>query len=142
HEAGVAATAKGQRKGIEKDGFSRASLAGQNREPAGELDIEPFDQDDVTDRQTRQHGTPKFLAEAHLLEGPADPGSLILARLETAGFYKIIGVLVPAAVRKIVPEHGGRRLRLADDADRHIGLGEAVERLLDMARGLVLRHHG
>src|SRR5262245_37190473 len=74
-----------------------------------------------------------FLLEAHLLEGPADPGSLILAGLDTAGFYKIIGVLVPAAVRKIVSEHGGGGLGLADDADRHIGLGEPEERLLDVA---------
>src|ERR1700761_2714331 len=71
----------------------------------------------------------KILAEAHFPEGPADPGPLILARLETAGLYKIIGVLVPAAVRKIVPEHGRRGLCLADDADRHIGLGEAGPRL-------------
>jgi hypothetical protein len=45
----------------------------------------------------------RFLAETHLLEGPGNIGTLILARLETAGLYKIIGVLVPAAVRKIVP---------------------------------------
>src|ERR1700750_1413887 len=85
---------------------------------------------------------PNFLAETHLLEGPADPGPLILARFETAGFYKIIGVLVPATVRKIVPEHGGRGLRLAADTDRHIGLGEAKQRFLDVAGGLILRHHG
>src|SRR6059058_6252398 len=83
-----------------------------------------------------------FLAEAHLLEGLAHPGPLILARLETAGLYKIIGVLVPAAVRKIMPEHGGRGLRLADNADRHIGLGEPGQRFLDMPRGLVARDHG
>src|SRR5215472_4581348 len=84
----------------------------------------------------------EFLAETHLLEGPADPGPLILARFETAGFYKLIGVLVPGTVRKIMPEHGGGGLRLADDADRQIGLGQALQRFLDMARGLVLRDHG
>src|SRR5712671_6857482 len=68
--------------------------------------------------------------------------TLILARFETAGLYKIIGVLVPAAVGKIVPEHGGSGLRLADDADRHIGLGEPRQRFLDMPRGLILGHHG
>src|ERR1700716_4097951 len=92
------------------------------------------------DRRASMRG--KFLTETHLLEGPGDIGPLVLARLETAGLYKIIGVLVPAAVRKIVPEHGSRSLRLADDADRHIGLGEAGERFLDMPRGLVPRHHG
>src|SRR6201985_3781635 len=62
----------------------------------------------------------KFLAEAHFPEGPADPGPRIPARPETAGLYKIIGVLVPAAVRKIMPEHRGGGLRLADDANRQI----------------------
>src|SRR6201999_996417 len=83
-----------------------------------------------------------FLPETYLLEGPRNVGPLILARLETAGLYKIIGVLVPAAVRKIVPEHGRRGLRLADDADRHIGFGEPLQRFLDVPRGLILRHHG
>src|SRR6516164_8660623 len=90
------------------------------------------------DRRASMPG--EFLAET--LEGPADPGTLILARLETAGLYKIIGVLVPAAVGKIVTQHGGRSLRLGDNADRHIGLGQARQRLLDVARGLVLRDHG
>src|ERR1700733_6757697 len=84
----------------------------------------------------------QFLAETQFLEGPGNVGTLILARLETAGLYKIIGVLVPAAVRKIVPEHGGGGLRLADDADRHIGLGQPGQRFLDMPGGLVLGDHG
>src|SRR6478735_5229275 len=84
----------------------------------------------------------KFLAEAYLLEGPADPGPLILARLETARLYKIIGVLVPAAIGKIMPEHGGGRLRLADDADRHIGFGQPLQCFLDVPRGLISGHHG
>src|SRR5712664_1000637 len=84
----------------------------------------------------------QFLAETQFLEGPGDVGTLILARFETAGLYKIIGVLVPAAVGKIVPEHGGSGLRLADDADRHIGLGQPGQRFLDMPRGLILGHHG
>ena len=142
-QAGVAAAAERQRESIEQNGFARAGLAGQHRKAAGKLDIEPFDQDDVTDRQTRQHAGNTIPSRGPtFLEGPADPGALILARLETAGLYKIIGVLVPAAVRKIVPEHGGGGLRLADDADRHIGLGEPLQRFLDMPRGLVLRHHG
>src|ERR1700689_652322 len=84
----------------------------------------------------------KFLAEANFSEGPADPGTLILARLETAGLYKIIGVLVPAAVRKIMPEHGGGSLRLADDTNPHIGLGEPTQRFLEVPCGLILGHHG
>ena len=54
-QAGVAAAAERERKCIEQDGFARAGFAGQHRKPTGKLDIEPFDQDDVTDRQTRQH---------------------------------------------------------------------------------------
>src|ERR1700682_859525 len=84
----------------------------------------------------------QFLTETHFLEGPGNIGTLILARLETAGLYKIIGVLVPAAVRKVVAKHGGRGLRLADDADRHIGLGQPGQRFLDVACGLILGHHG
>src|SRR6476661_3415310 len=84
----------------------------------------------------------QFLAETQFLEGPGNVGALILARLETAGLYKIIGVLVPAAVRKIVSKYGGSGLRFADNADRHISLGEPGQRFLNMPRGLVLRHHG
>src|SRR3979490_2967340 len=72
----------------------------------------------------------QFLAETQFLEGPGNVGTLILARLETAGLYKIIGVLVPAAVRKIVPKHGGSGLRFADHAERPIGLRAAGPRLL------------
>src|SRR3954447_18939024 len=83
-----------------------------------------------------------FLAETQFLEGFGDIGALILARLETAGLYKIVSVLVPAAVRKVVPKYRGRGLRLADDPDRHIGLGQPGQRFLDMAGGLVLGDHG
>jgi hypothetical protein len=55
HQPGVAATAERQRERIEQDGFARAGFTGQHRKAPGKLDIEPFDQDDVTDRQTRQH---------------------------------------------------------------------------------------
>src|SRR5580704_1852851 len=81
-------------------------------------------------------------SEAQLLEGPGNIGSLVLLRLVAAGLHQIIGVLVPFAVGKIVPEHGRRGLRLADLPDRHVGLRQARQRLLDMARGLVLRDHG
>src|ERR1035437_3224791 len=82
------------------------------------------------------------LAETQFLEGLRDVGTLVLARLDTAGLYKIIGVLVPAAVGEIVPEHGSGGLRLADDTDRHIGLGQPGQRFLDMPGGLILGDHG
>ena len=55
NQIGVAAAAQRQREGIEQDGFAGAGFAGQHREATGKLDIEPFDQDDVTDRKARQH---------------------------------------------------------------------------------------
>ncbi|OIQ64841.1 hypothetical protein GALL_536060 [mine drainage metagenome] len=55
NQARVAAAAERERECVEQDGLARAGLAGQHRKPAGKLDIEPFDQDDVTDRKTRQH---------------------------------------------------------------------------------------
>src|SRR5207248_7550430 len=66
---------------------------------------------------------------------------LVVARLKTTRLYKIIGVYVPLAVRQTVPEYGGGGLRLADDADSHIGLGKPGERFLDVTRGLILGHH-
>ena len=57
-EARIAAAAERERKGIEQNRFAGAGLSGQHRKPAGKFDIEAFDQDDVTDRQTRQHGKP------------------------------------------------------------------------------------
>ncbi len=54
-EARVAASAECQRECIEQDGFARAGFTGQHRKATGKFDIEPFDQDDVTDRKTRQH---------------------------------------------------------------------------------------
>src|ERR1700736_2717799 len=83
-----------------------------------------------------------LLAKTQFLEGLRNVRARVLGRFDAAGLYKIIGVLVPAAVRKIMPEHGGGGLRLADDADRPIGLGEPGQRLLDMARGLILGDHG
>src|SRR5207248_5107991 len=87
-------------------------------------------------------GQNKRLAETQLLERLGDIRTGILARLDPAGFYEIIGVLVPPAIGKIMPEHRCSRLRLADDTDRHIGFGQPRQRFFDMPRGLILRHHG
>src|SRR5947199_10756727 len=61
----------------------------------------------------------QFLAETQLLEGPGNVGTRILARLETAGLYKIIGVLLPAAARHTVPKYGRSGLAFAHAADCH-----------------------
>src|SRR4051794_38073854 len=91
------------------------------------------------DRRASMRG--KTLTETEFLEGFRNVGARVLTRLNTAGLYKIIGVFVPAAIRKIVPQHGRRGLGLADDADRHIGFGQPRQRLLDMPGGLVLRDY-
>src|SRR6185312_1359399 len=71
-------------------------------------------------------------AQPDLLEGLADPGTLVLGRLAAARFHQRVGVLVPLAVGEVMAEHGSGGLRLVDDAERHIGLGQALQRLLDM----------
>src|SRR5271165_1326987 len=81
------------------------------------------------------------MARSSKLECLADPGTLVLARLQTPRLHQSIGVLVPAAVWKIVTQHRGRSLRLVYDAQRHVGLGEPHERFLDMTRPLISRHH-
>ena len=71
-QAGIAAAAQRQRERIEQDGFARAGFAGQHREAPGKLDIEPFDQDDVTDRQTRQHADRFLMVCAEVLFFPRE----------------------------------------------------------------------
>src|SRR3954470_9589532 len=63
---------------------------------------------------------PGIPAHAERLEGFADPGALVFLRLQAARLHQAISVLVPAAIGEIVPEHGGRGLRLEHDAERHV----------------------
>jgi hypothetical protein len=56
HKRGVAARAERQRKGIEENGFAGAGLAGQHGKAGREIDVQPFDQDDIADRQPGKHG--------------------------------------------------------------------------------------
>ncbi len=109
HQAGIAAAAEGQRKGIEKDGFAGAGFTGQHCKAAGKLDIEPLDQDDVTDRQTGQHGRTVPSRGPIFLKALLDIGPLVLARLETAGLYKIVGVFVPACCQESCGQARRRR---------------------------------
>src|ERR1700730_11079123 len=78
--------------------------------------------------------------EADFLERAADPGALVFVRLEPALLYEGVGVLVPAAVGKVMAEHGGRHLGLAGNAECDVDLGQPVKRLFNVPRGLVLRH--
>src|SRR4051812_31052953 len=108
---------------------------------------------DSPSSKTRKAGTSPALARASTVwvspdasagdgllevgEGLADPGALVLGRLAAATLHQRIGALIPDAVGEVVTEHGGRGLRFDGDAERHIGLGQALQRFFDLARGLV-----
>ena len=55
HQRGVAARAQRQRQRVEQDRLARAGLAGQHRQAGGKIDVEPFDQNDIADRQVGEH---------------------------------------------------------------------------------------
>src|SRR6185312_16375102 len=86
----------------------------------------------------------RTLSEPELLERLerlTDPGALVLARLQALRLHEGIRVLVPAAVREVVPKYGGRGLGLLDDAERHIRLREPQQGLFDVARSLIARDY-
>ena len=56
-DLGVAAPAQRQGQAVEQDRFAGAGLAGEHRQPTREVDVQPFDQNDVADRQGDEHGT-------------------------------------------------------------------------------------
>src|SRR6516165_12778047 len=74
-------------------------------------------------------------------EGPADPRGLVLAGLQALRLHQRVGVLVPAAIRKIMPEYRGRRLRLVGNAERHIGFRKPQKRFFDVTRSLIAGDH-
>ena len=55
HQGGVAAGAQRQREGVEQDRLAGAGLAGQHGKARREIDVEPVDQNDVSDRESGQH---------------------------------------------------------------------------------------
>ena len=57
HQARVAAAAERERERIEQDRLAGAGLAGQHRQAGRIVDVEPFDQDDVADREAGEHGS-------------------------------------------------------------------------------------
>jgi hypothetical protein len=61
-EAGIAAPAERERKGIEQDRFTGAGFPGEHREARRKVDVEAVDQDDVSDRKPGQHQDPRGLA--------------------------------------------------------------------------------
>src|ERR1700719_1432007 len=71
HEARVAARAERKRERIEQDGFAGAGFSGEHREAGREINVEPFDQDDVADREPGQHG--KECPDSEVRKAVADP---------------------------------------------------------------------
>src|SRR5262249_55923608 len=59
----------------------------------------------VTSRSWGRGNSEQGLAQADALERLADPGPLVLLRLDAASLYQRIGVLVPGAVWEVVPEN-------------------------------------
>ena len=53
----VAAGAERQRESVEQDRLAGAGLASEHGEPAGKINVEPVDQDDIADRKSGKHGT-------------------------------------------------------------------------------------
>ena len=70
-------------EGVEQDRLAGAGLAGQHAEPAGELEVEPLDQDDVADRKAGQHGGGRSVRSARACRsepsGPTASGPAIIA---------------------------------------------------------------
>src|ERR1700709_1526885 len=69
------------------------------------------------DRRASMRG--EFLTETQLLESLGDVRALVLAGLDSAGLYQIVGVLVPLRVGEIMPEHGGGGVRPPRGAASH-----------------------
>ena len=55
HERAVAARAERQRQRIEKNGFSRPGLAGEDRQPRREFEIQLIDQHHIANGEAREH---------------------------------------------------------------------------------------
>ena len=140
HESAIAPRAKRQGQSIEEDGLSGAGFAGENRQAACEFEIELVDQHDVADREPDEHKeAPSSQSAGH--DRMVDfryPGGLIFIRRETAALQKIESVLIPLAIREIVPQHRRGCFRFAGDAEPEIGLGQAIQRLLGMAARLII----
>src|SRR5271154_6209057 len=60
---------------------------------------------------------------------------------ESLALQEVVGVMVPVAVREIVPEHGGGSLCFLVDPEPKIGLDQAIKRFWRMARRLVILEH-
>jgi hypothetical protein len=55
HQRLIAAGAERQREGVEQNRLAGAGLAGEHGQPAGEIDVEPIDQDYIADGKPGEH---------------------------------------------------------------------------------------
>ena len=56
HQIGVATCAKGEAQGIKQDRFSGTGFARQNGQAARQLEVKFFDQNDIANGESSQHG--------------------------------------------------------------------------------------
>jgi hypothetical protein len=75
-----------------------------------------------------------------LFEGLANPGLLILSRLEPGGLQSIVSCGGPMSVREFAAQHRDRGLCSRSDAERQVCFGEASQGFLNMPRRWKLRH--
>src|SRR5436305_1390082 len=68
-------------------------------------------------------GAVPLLPDPRLFESPADPGRLVLVRLQPVAPQLIARVLEPPAVREFSSEHGCRGLRLLGISECQIRIG-------------------
>ena len=115
HEGAIAPAAQRQRESVQQDRLAGAGFARENHEPRPQLQIQPIDQNYVTDRELGEHGSAGS-TEAEFLEALGDPGAAVFIGLQSATLEQRESVLVPLTVRVVVPEHRRRRLRLVGDA--------------------------
>ncbi len=75
--AAITAPAKGKRKTVKQNGFARTRLARQHGKARLETEVEPFDENDIANRELDQHGLCPVSGADELLAGPRNPGSLV-----------------------------------------------------------------
>src|SRR5229473_1035424 len=78
---------------------------------------------------------------ACLFEGPADPGLLILSRIEPRGFQCIVSTDGPITVREFALQYRYCGLCFRTNAERQIYFGDARQGLLDAGRRLKSGHN-
>jgi len=136
-EGRVAAAAERQRERIEEMDLPAPVSPVKHREATGKLDIEPFEQDDVTEER-RASMRVQFLTEPSFL-GPGDIGALFSLGSRPADFYKIIGRPCTSGCQEKLCR--ARRLRCGASptiADRHVGLVTRASRCSTCLVGLIL----